>query len=157
MNGKIVGIVIVGSALLAGAAIYWLQLYAFYAPVQVAAGQEITLTPIASGTPEPIVVDSFDAIDAGSSPLRYRACLTTPLSLAMLTETYTVYEKPQPLLAPPWFKCFDAGVIEAALQSGEAIAFLSHADVKPGVDRVVAVFPDGRAFAWHQFNDTYKE
>jgi hypothetical protein len=37
------------------------------------------------------------------------------------------------------------------------LAFLSQADISKGVDRVVAVFADGRAFAWHQLNDTYKE
>ena len=31
---------------------------------------------------------------------------------------------------------------------------LGAADVAPGVDRVVAVFPDGRAFAWNQLNGT---
>ena len=34
------------------------------------------------------------------------------------------------------------------------VAFLSVADITRGVDRVVAVFPDGQAFAWHQLNDT---
>jgi hypothetical protein len=29
---------------------------------------------------------------------------------------------------------------------------LSEPEIHPGVDRVVAVFPDGRAFAWHQLN-----
>ena len=50
------------------------------------------------------------------------------------------------------FDCFDAEAIGAALESGEAIAFLSAADVIWGVDRVIAVLPDGRAFAWHQIN-----
>ena len=44
--------------------------------------------------------------------------------------------------------------IGAALESGEALAFLSEPEIHPGVDRVVAVFPDGRAFAWHQLNDS---
>jgi hypothetical protein len=37
-------------------------------------------------------------------------------------------------------------------KAGEALAFLSEPNIHPGVDRVVAVFPDGRAFAWHQLN-----
>ena len=36
-------------------------------------------------------------------------------------------------------------------REGEALAFLSQSDIAPDVDRVVAVFADGRAFAWHQF------
>jgi hypothetical protein len=55
-----------------------------------------------------------------------------------------------PLNAPAAFPCFDAAAIGAALESGEALAFLSEPEIHPGVDRVVAVFADGRAFAWHQ-------
>ena len=71
---------------------------------------------------------------------------------AMLTETYKIYEGAQPLNAPSWFPCFDAGKIGDALESGEAVAFLSQANIAPDVDRVVAIFPDGRAFAWQQFH-----
>ncbi len=70
----------------------------------------------------------------------------------MLTETYQVYEGATPLVAPGWFDCFDANRIGEALETGEAIAFLSEANISPGIDRVVAVFPDGEAFAWNQVN-----
>jgi hypothetical protein len=74
------------------------------------------------------------------------------MSQAMLTETYVAYPKAEPLNAPSWFSCFDAAAIGAALEKGEALAFLSQSDILPQVDRVVAVFPDGRAYAWHQLN-----
>ena len=131
---------------------YWLQVYAFYQPVTLPAAQEMRLTPIGSDLPEAIVVENFQGIDATSSPLRFRSCFTTPLSLGTLTETYQIYDKADPLLAPGWFACFDAQKIGEALQSGEAVAFLSQANVANGVDRVIAVFPDGRGFAWHQLN-----
>ena len=70
----------------------------------------------------------------------------------MLTETYKVYDAAQPLVAPGWFDCFDAVEIGTALERGEALAFLSQSSVATDIDRVVAVFPDGRAFAWHQLN-----
>ena len=35
-------------------------------------------------------------------------------------------------------------------ERGEALAFLSQAGIAPQIDRVVAVSPDGRAYAWHQ-------
>jgi hypothetical protein len=120
-------------------------------------GTEITLVPIEGAVPEAIVVENIEGIDADSSPLRFRACFTTPLTQATLTETYRLYDRPTPLTAPGWFDCFDADAIGEALERGEALAFLSQADISKGVDRVVAVFPDGRAFAWHQLNDTYKE
>lgn len=150
--GKLVAGFILISALAAGVAIYWLQVYAFYEPVVFQPGNEIRLTPVASDLPEAIVAENVTGIDADSSPLRFRACFTTPLSQAMLSETYRLYDNPTPLNAPGWFDCFDAAAIGAALEAGEALAFLAEAEIRPGVDRVVAVFADGRAFAWHQLN-----
>ena len=152
MNGKYVGGFIVIVAAIAGAAIYYLQEYAYYDSVSFAPGNEISLTLIESGLPEPILAEGIEGIDADSSPLRFRACFHTPLSQAMLTETYKTYDGAVPLIAPSWFGCFDANAIGEALEKGEAIAFLSQANIAPQVDRVVAVFPDGRAFAWHQLS-----
>ena len=140
------------TAAIAGIAMYWLQVYAYYEPVAFRPGAEIRLTTIAGGAPEVIIADGVTGIDATSSPLRFRACFTTPLSQAMLTETYRVYDGAEPTNAPGWFDCFDAARIGAALEAGEAIAFLSEAGIAPQIDRVVAVFPDGRAYAWHQVN-----
>lgn len=152
MNGKIVGGFIVLVAAVAGIAMYWLQEYAYYQPASFQPGNEIKLTLIESGLPEPILAEGVEGIDADSSPLRFRACFHTPLSQAMLTETYKMYTDAEPLNAPSWFGCFDAAKIGAALEKGEAIAFLSQANIAPQIDRVVAVFPDGRAFAWHQLS-----
>lgn len=154
MNGKLVAGSIVLIAALAGIGGYWLQEYAFYEKASFTPGQEIVLTPI-TGQPEAIPVKDVQGIDATSSPLRFRACFTSEVSLATLTEAYKVYDQPTPLNAPNWFSCFDAGKITDALNSGEAVAFLGQANVvantdKIQIDRVVAVFPDGRAYAWNQ-------
>ena len=152
MNGKIAAMAILISAAVAGVAIWYLQVYAFYEPVSFTPGQEILLTSIESGQPEPILADGITGIDANSSPLRFRACFTTPMSQAMLSETYVAYDGATPLIAPGWFGCFDAMEIGTALERGEALAFLSQSNIATDIDRVVAVFPDGRAFAWHQLN-----
>ena len=157
MSGKILGVFIVLSALVAGIAIYWLQVHAFYKPVSFTPGEEIRLVPLDRDDPEVIVAENVEGINASSSPLRFRACFTTPLSQAMLTETYRVYDDPVPLVGPGWFSCFDAVEIGAALERGEAIAFLSEREIARGVDRVVAVFGDGRAYAWHQLNGTLEK
>lgn len=157
MNGKIPALVILMFALIAGAAVYYLQEYAYYDSVSFAPGNEISLTLIESGLPEPILAEGIEGIDADSSPLRFRACFHTPMTQAMLTETYKTYDGAVPLIAPSWFGCFDANAIGEALEKGEAIAFLSQANIAPQVDRVVAVFPDGRAFAWHQISPDAEE
>lgn len=154
MNGKLVAGFIVVTALLAGAAIWYLQEYAFYRVVEPASAEAvIRLTDLAGGV-EPMLAEGVEAIDADSSPLRFRGCFHTPLSLALLTETYQTYPAATPLNGPSWFTCFDAARIGADLESGAALAFLSEKDIHPGIDRVVAVYPDGRAFAWQQLNET---
>ncbi|WP_208348245.1 DUF6446 family protein [Pseudaestuariivita rosea] len=152
MSGKIIGIGIVAMAVIAGIALYYLQIYAFYEPVEANGLTDVQMTTIVSGEPEPILYDSFEAIDAGSSPLRYRACFTTPQSQAMLTETYVIYDDAVPLEAPGWFDCFDADEIGTALQNETAIAFMGTENITYGIDRVVAILDDGRGFVWHQIN-----
>lgn len=156
MSGKILGSLIVIIALISGVAIYWLQLYAFYEPVRAEA-VTMRMINVVTGEAEEIIADGFEGIDADSSPLRFRGCFTTTMSQAMLTETYETYDQAAPLTAPGWFDCFDAVEIGEALEVGVAIAFLGEREIRNGVDRIIAVFPDGRAFAWHQLNDTYSE
>lgn len=151
MKGKLVGGFILFVAAFTGVAVYYLQEYAYYREAAFTPGAEIVLTPLESDQPEVILAENVQGIDADSSPLRFRACFVTPLTQGMLTETYRAYEGAEPLIAPSWFDCFDASEIGAALEKGEALAFLSQSNVAPDVDRVVAVFADGRAFAWQQF------
>ncbi len=159
MLGKLIVGFIVVTALVVGATIYYLQEYAYYQPVEASApAAQIRLQPLDGTLAEPILTTSeFEGIDAESSPLRFRGCFLTPMTLPMLTESYRVYEDPTPLNAPSWFSCFDAGEIDEDLESGKAMAFLSEENIHPGVDRVVAVYPDGRAYAWHQLNESAEQ
>jgi hypothetical protein len=150
--GKLLAGFIVITALAAGVAMYYLQVYAYYDPVKATGLDDVQLTLLASDQPEAILYEDFEAIDATSSPIRYRACFTTSMSHPLLSETYVSYDKAEPLVAPGWFDCFDAKEIGAALENGEALAFLGTRNIEYGIDRVVAVMPDGRGFAWHQIN-----
>lgn len=152
----IVGAIVIVAAV-AGAFLWYTAERAFYEPVVFTPGQEIRLMPLVGDQPEAIVVNGIEGTDAASSPIKFRACFTTPLSLAMLSETYRIYEDAEPLVAPSNFPCFDAMAIGRALETGEALAFLSEPEIHPGVDRVVAVFPDGRAYAWQQTNASLKD
>jgi len=155
-GGKLVGVGILVFALIAGATLYYLQVYAYYDEVKTG-DATIQLTSIVSGEPEEIIADGFEGIDSESSPIRFRGCFTTPMSQSLLSETYVSYDAAVPLIGPSWFSCFDAKLIGADLESGDALPFLSQADISNGVDRVVAVYPDGRAYIWHQLNDKFAE
>lgn len=152
MSGKFFAAFIVISALLFGAVMYYQQVYAFYEPVAVNGRDDVVLTSLVSQQPEPILYEAFDAIDASSSPIRYRACFTTSMSHALLSETYVAYDHAEPLVAPNWFDCFDAKEVGKALEDGDALGFLGTENIEYGIDRVIAVMSDGRGFAWHQIN-----
>ncbi|PTV95400.1 hypothetical protein C8J27_10435 [Rhodobacter aestuarii] len=125
----------------------------FAGAAMAAVPQAVELTSLITGLPEPILSENWQAVGEHSAPVDFRACFRTPLSLGLLTETFTVYDAAHPLAAPPEFGCYDARRIGADLATGVAIAFLSARDIAPGVDRVVAVYPDGRAFVWQQPSD----
>ncbi len=143
------GIVVIAFA--AGIALYYLQVHAFYDDVSQKI-ETVELTSITTGEPEGILFENVTAIDSDSSPIRFRSCFETGLSLALLTETYKIYDGGEPRVAPGWLDCFDADQIGADLETGDAIAFLGRENISYGIDRVVAVYPDGRAYSWHQIN-----
>lgn len=157
MTGKILVIILALCAVSAGLSMYYLQVYGFYYEVEPRPGQEVTLVPKDGSEAQVIAYDGFQAIDADSSPIRYRACFTTQLDLDALSAAYAPAEKPEPLTAPAWFDCYDAGRIAAALESGQARAYLGAKNVHYGVDRIVAVTEDGQGYAWHVLNNCGKK
>lgn len=155
MNGKWPAAALVLAGLVAGAGVWYMQVWGFYEKLQQArVAPQITAT-LADGTLRTLAVRSAEGIDAGSSPLRWRACFT--LAGPAPEAEMTPFANPTPLIGPGWFSCYDAGAVTAALASGEARAFLGAAEVRPDVDRVIAIWPDGRGVAWHQFNDKTPE
>ncbi|MEM6760431.1 MAG: DUF6446 family protein [Pseudomonadota bacterium] len=153
MTGKIIGIVLLLSGIIAGAALYYLQIYGFYVEITDGPDANVELVSVVSDAPEPIPYTDFQAIDADSSPIRYRACFRTDLSLPTLTETYVGLDNQTPRNAPGWFDCFDAAAIAAELDAGTALTFLAQKNIHFGVDRVVAITEDGRGYVWHELND----
>ncbi len=152
MTGKLLGLVILIAAVAGGAALYYLQVYHFYETVEPAGSDDVRLVAQDSDTPEAIDYAEFQAIDAMSSPIRYRACFDTTLGIDAARAEYRVYDGAVPLEAPGWFDCFDAGAIGAALEDGRATAFLGEENISYGIDRVVALTAAGRGFVWHQIN-----
>ncbi|RMA43143.1 DUF6446 family protein [Rhodophyticola porphyridii] len=149
-SGRWLAIAIIVTTAVFGAFLWYFQTRAYYEPVALSA-LPVTL---ADGTVIPLDVTDFDGIDADSSPLRFRACFTVDeAALALLAEAAPPTD-PAPLIAPAWFECYNAVRIGEAIEAGEAIAVLSRHEIARGVDRIIAAYPDGRGFAWHQLNGT---
>lgn len=150
MTGRIAAIVIVLAGLLAGGGIYYLQIYGYYREIDPASAEARVMMTRADGAVTQVAVSAFRGIDADSSPIRYRACfrLSDPPDPAV----FQPYEGAVPLVAPGWFDCFDAQKLGALLEDGEATIWLGVKNHEYGIDRVVAVLPDGQAFSWPQIN-----
>lgn len=150
MSGKLVGIFLAAVAVFGAGALYYLQVFHFYERLDPA-GVEIALTR-EGGEPVPIEADVSDAIDASSSPIRFRACFDTDLAPDEAAGRFLPAPGAVPLNAPFWFDCFDADAIGAALEAGEARAFMGRKNIAYGVDRIVVLTGDGRGYAWQQLN-----
>lgn len=88
MTGKLLAIILVTCAVAAGAGMYYLQVYGFYYDVEPRPGQDVALLSAATGVPEPIAYDAFRAIDADSSPIRFRACFETTVTPDQLAASF---------------------------------------------------------------------
>ncbi|KPD13116.1 DUF6446 family protein [Phaeobacter sp. 11ANDIMAR09] len=150
--GKFLSIILIASGLAAGAAMYYLQVYGYYDEVTANPGQDVVLLPLDQDTPRPIAYDNFQAIDAGSSPIRYRACFTTSVTRQELAQVFQLSDQHEPRNAPKWFDCFDAEALGGALKEDRATAFVAVKNIFYGVDRIVAVTDQGLGYAWHELN-----
>lgn len=152
MTGKLLALILLLSAALAGGGMYYLQVYGFYYSVEPRPGQDVALLAEGADAPEAISYSAFQAIDADSSPIRYRACFETDLTADQMT-AYTPADKAEPLTAPGWFDCYDAIALADALKSGQAQAFIGAKNIHYGVDRIVAITRDGKGYVWHALNN----
>lgn len=147
-SGRIIVFVIVGVTVAFGIALWWANTRAYYVPLDVV---EISVQR-PDGELVALDITGAEGIDATTSPLRFRACFTLSDDAALAEAA--PYADPTPLIGPGWFDCFDATQIGEALEVGAATAYLSQRNATRGVDRVVAIFPDGRGYAWTQLNGT---
>lgn len=131
-------IALIGFSIIFGAALWWVQTRGWYEPVE-----NLTSITIDGQT---IAITDYQGIDGASSPLKLRGCFTMEPAAA------PVAVKPDPLIAPGWFDCFDAEIIAGDLAKGIALPLLAEFNTPYGFDRIVAYYPDGRAFEWRQIN-----
>lgn len=128
--------------------LWYTQFYAWY--------EELPQRPlIVAG--EEVPIDSWQAIDGSSSPLKLRICVTvTPETAATLAAQLETSEPGDPLVPPDWFTCFDAKQISRDMQAGLATFHVLGPSEFEGVDDVMAIYPDGRAFVWRQLDERFR-
>ena len=146
MSGKLFMGGFVAFTVIFGIGLYYSMVYAYYEKVD-------GITEI-SVQGQMISVADYEGLDATSSGLKLRGCFTvTPADFDALE----VAANPIPLSAPKWFECYDVAQIHGDIEAGLALAYLAVENEKDGIDRFIAVYPDGRAYQWRQLNAKYQE
>ncbi|MEX0969743.1 MAG: DUF6446 family protein [Paracoccaceae bacterium] len=146
MNGRVfVMLLLVFTAAFAG----WLWYAQVYAKYEVTDGMA---TVLAGGTERP--VDGYLGIDSVTSPLKRRGCFT--VDPAAFVDLPTA-EQPTPLSAPGWFACFNFAELTLDIEAGRATAYLAAQLERNAADRIIAIYPDGRAYEWRQLNAKYQD
>ena len=144
MNGKRFILLFLCSVGIFTVALFYFQNYAYYDSIDIR--QNILLGK------KRYKISYYQGIDSESSGLKLRECFVVD----MLDDiNLPKYEKPTPLKAPFWFKCFNAERITKDLEDGKASAFLFKKEEFDGIDNVIAVYPDGRSYRWRQLNTKY--
>jgi len=146
VSGRRLVLAFLGLIALLGGVLFYTQNYAFYNRV------EGLQTILVQG--QDVAVDDYIGIDAVSSGLKRRGCFRTdPAAFAKAP----LAEAPEPLNPPFWFECFEPETLSADLAAGRATAYLVAEEEMDGIDRLVAIYPDGRAFEWRQLNAKFSE
>ena len=146
MNGKIIVISLITFTLVFSLVLYYFQVFAFYHT-----NNGLTAIKVFDRN---VPVKNYRGIDSVTSGLKLRGCfLVEPSEFSKMP----ILLKATPLSAPFWFNCFDHVKIQEAINEGKAKAFLVFENEKDGIDRVVAVFPDGTGFQWRQLNSKFLE
>lgn len=106
-------------------------------PIDRAAIENLALILVASGLPEPLRTEALVS-DAGT------ACLSTPLSFGLLTETF---ELADPVEVPSSTQtCFNPDQIALDIDIGNALLLPARANGNRAA--YIAVYGDGQSFAW---------
>jgi hypothetical protein len=106
--------------------------------------------PIGGGDAEDLLIEGEATVAYSIDGRLYFACFKTPLSYGLLTETYELAENAAPMTPLGAMDCFDAPTLAVDTETGNALTLSGGKNIVEGYDRMIAVYPDGRAFMWHQ-------
>lgn len=144
-SGTLVGVGIGVATAVAAIAAYSLQT-SFYERVE-------GLDEIEIGG-DAFAVSDYQGLDNDARPLRLRGCFVLDDPAAAIAAGPPA-DEPVPFNAPSWFECWDAAELDADLSAGRATAVVAETagEGRFATERVVAIYPDGRAFMWRRLID----
>ena len=146
MSGKVFSVSLIVFCLIFGIVLFYFQLFAYYVRVDNLSYIKVN--------DELIPVQNYQGIDSVSSALKLRGCFTVDPNLF---EKEQIAAMPTPLAAPFWFRCFDHEFLHDQIKKGNSKVYLAKENEYDGIDRLVAVFKNGKAFQWRQLNPKFAD
>lgn len=140
-SGSWVGLAILIVAAVGGAIIFYLKTYEHYREATGVAQIEIGDASFA--------VSDYRGLFHESWPQRLRGCFVLSDPQGALAAAPPA-ARPRPYSAPSWFECWKPAELDADLKAGLARAVVASSVDKGAYlqERVVAIYPDGRAYQW---------
>jgi len=148
MTGKLVAGGIVVVAIVFGTGMWYAQQRSFY---DVVTGIERVQVD-----GQDFAVTEYEGTDGTRSPLKLRGCFRLADPAAAIAAGEPAPDA-VPLTTPDWITCFDEEAILADITAGRATPIMAGEDEGDGADLYMAIYPDGRAYAWRLANAKYKE
>ncbi len=144
MSGRVFSISLILFCTIFGVVLFYFQVFAFYERADTISHIEV------SGNNIP--VKNYKGIKSASSALKLRGCFKVDPSLFI---GKPLAENPTPLAAPYWFKCFDHEYLHKQIIKGQPKVYLAKKNEYDGIDRLVLVFDNGKAYQWRQLNSKF--
>lgn len=144
-TGTLIGVGLLLSGLVAGVAVYILQAHVYYEEVRGLEEIEIGAGRFS--------VSAYHGLDNDALPLRLRGCFRIADPEGALAAGDPAL-RPEPFAAPAWFECWDPARLDADLKAGRARAVVAAraGEGEFATERLVAIYPDGRAYQWRRLS-----
>ena len=111
---------------------------------------EIKLTEKNNNQPTKILIDSKPVSAFSTDAKFYNSCFNVASNMDQLLSTYVQSKNPMPSKPLGKMSCFNFDQLEQDIKTGVATSFIGEENIIDGIDRIVAIYSDGRALAWHQ-------
>ena len=111
---------------------------------------DIKLTQQSNNLPIKILINDKPISAYSTDAKFYNSCFNVITTIDQLSSKYVKSNNPAPSKPLGNMACYNYDQLKEDIKSGVANSFIGEENIINGIDRIIAVYSDGRAYAWHQ-------
>ena len=111
---------------------------------------QIKLTQISDNNPTLIAMDESPISAYSTDAKFYNSCFKVSENINDLLTNFLASEDPLPSKPLGKMPCYNYNQLTEDVKAGLAYSFVGEKNIINGIDRIIAIYADGRAYAWHQ-------